>query len=145
MTAPMYSGFVNQFQTSYRWSFYALIIWSAILWILVIFFIPETYHPKILRIRAAKFRKETGDDTWCTKQEIALAGVSKTLTVLRFMKRVPLLLLTDPMMLSLCIWSAMTLGVIYLFLEAFPLVFIRDHGFPLWAEGMVSANRWVPH
>lgn len=135
----MYSGFVNAFQTSYRWSFYALIIWAFVLLLLIIVCVPETYHPKILGARAARLRRETGDDGWRTKQEIALEGVSVPLTICRFVQRVPLLLVRDPMMLCLCVWSAFTLSVIYLFLVSFPLVFIRDRGFTLWQEGLVRA------
>ena len=47
-----------------RWSFYVLLIWAFIQWMLVCLFIPETYHPVLLRNKARKLRKESGDERW---------------------------------------------------------------------------------
>jgi hypothetical protein len=40
------------------------------------------------------------------------------------------------MCLSLCIYSALILGILYLFFGAFPLVFSTNHGFNLWQTGL---------
>ena len=47
-----------------RWSFYVLLIWSAVQWTLLYFLVPETYHPVLLRNEARRLRKETGDNRW---------------------------------------------------------------------------------
>ena len=47
-----------------RWSFYILLIWAFIQWMVVFIFVPETYHPVILRNKARKLRKESGDERW---------------------------------------------------------------------------------
>ncbi len=41
----------------------------GIAWALCTFFLPETYAPVLLRRRAAKMRKETGDPSFMTEQE----------------------------------------------------------------------------
>lgn len=46
------------------------------------------------------------------------------------------LLIFEPMCLSLCIFSALLLGILYLFFGAFPLVFVNNHGFNLWQVGL---------
>lgn len=46
------------------------------------------------------------------------------------------LLLLEPMCLSLCMYSALLLGILYLFFGAFPLVFSTNHGFTLWQTGL---------
>lgn len=43
---PLLGGFVNHF-LDWRWSFYILLIWSALMLVAVIFLIPETYHPVV--------------------------------------------------------------------------------------------------
>lgn len=52
------------------------------------------------------------------------------------MYRPVLLLALEPMCLSLCIFSAILLGIIYLFFGAFQLVFSNVYGFDLWQRGL---------
>lgn len=48
----------------------------------------------------------------------------------------PILLLTlEPMCLNLCIFSAILLGILYLFFGAFQLIFDQVYGFTLWQRG----------
>lgn len=46
------------------------------------------------------------------------------------------LLIFEPMCLLLCLFSAILLGVLYLFFGAFPLVFGENYGFNLWQTGL---------
>ncbi len=52
------------------------------------------------------------------------------------LKRPFQLLVLEPMCLALCLYSAVLLGILYLFFDAFPLVFINLYGFNLWQCGM---------
>jgi multidrug resistance protein len=60
---PLVGGFINQ-NTTWRWTFYVLIIWSAAMLGGIIFFVPETFHPVLLRNKARKLRKDTGEERW---------------------------------------------------------------------------------
>lgn len=40
------------------------------------------------------------------------------------------------MVLNLCLFSAILLGVLYLFFGAFEIVFTNNHGFELWQVGL---------
>jgi multidrug resistance protein len=60
---PLIGGFINQY-ASWRWTFYVLIIWSAAMLAGIIFFVPETFHPVLLRNKARQLRKETGEERW---------------------------------------------------------------------------------
>lgn len=56
----------------------------------------------------------------------------------------PILLLTlEPMCLNLCIFSAILLGILYLFFGAFQLVFSNVYGFPLWQRGLCFLGLFV--
>lgn len=46
------------------------------------------------------------------------------------------LLTLEPMCLNLCIFSAILLGILYLFFGAFQLVFSEIYGFSLWQIGL---------
>ncbi|KAK0896578.1 hypothetical protein LTR57_022504, partial [Friedmanniomyces endolithicus] len=130
---PVIGGFINQF-ANWRWSFWVLIIWAAVQWTLIFFFVPETYAPVLLRRRAIRLRKETGDDRWKAPIEKMNKSVAKT--VLWSCVRPFQLLVLDPMVLNLCLLCAILLGILYLFFGAFPLVFENNHGFNEWQTGL---------
>ena len=106
-----------------------LIIWSAVMLGLITLGVPETYHPVLLRHKAAKLRKETGDMRWKAPIEVMQRSISQT--ILRSCYRPFLLLTLEPMVLNLCLFSAILLGVLYLFFGAFEIVFTNNHGFEL--------------
>jgi MFS family permease len=70
-------GFINQY-TDWRWSFYVLLIWAGVLLCLIILFVPETYHPVILRKKAIKLRKQTGEPRWQAPIEKLDRSVART-------------------------------------------------------------------
>ena len=74
---PVMGGFINQY-TNWRWSFWVLVIWAGVQWMLILFFVPETYVPVLLRRKAIKLRKETGDSRWQAPIEKMNRSVAKT-------------------------------------------------------------------
>jgi hypothetical protein len=64
-------------------------------------------------------------------------------TVLRSMYRPILLLALEPMCLNLCIFSAILLGILYLFFGAFQLVFETVYGLSLWQRGLCFLGLFV--
>ncbi|KAJ5585410.1 uncharacterized protein N7459_005210 [Penicillium hispanicum] len=137
---PLVGGFINEF-TSWRWTFYVLLIWTGFLLVSIIFIVPETYHPVLLRRKAQRLRKETGDDRWRAPIEKMQRSVAQT--VLRSMYRPILLLALEPMCLNLCVFSAILLGILYLFFGAFQLVFENVYGMVLWQRGLCFLGLFV--
>lgn len=117
-----------------RWSFYTLLIWSGVMLALIILLVPETYHPVLLRRKAVRLRKETGNESWQAPIEKMERSIAQT--ILRSTYRPFQLLTLEPMCLNLCIYSALLLGVLYLFFGAFAIVFEDNHGFQLWQVGL---------
>jgi MFS family permease len=60
---PLIGGFINQ-NTNWRWTFYVLLIWTGANLATIVFLVPETYHPVLLKKKAQKLRKDTGDERW---------------------------------------------------------------------------------
>ncbi|KAF2719200.1 MFS general substrate transporter [Polychaeton citri CBS 116435] len=131
--APSFSSFIVYY-TSWRWVFYVLIIWAFLQLLALIFFVPETYSPVLLRRKARRLRKETGDERWIAPIEMMDRSIAKT--VLSSCIRPFQLLFFEQMCLNLCLLSAILLGVLYLFFGAIPLVMERNHGFNLWQSGL---------
>ncbi|KAF1850118.1 MFS general substrate transporter [Cucurbitaria berberidis CBS 394.84] len=130
---PLIGGFIVE-HTTWRWCFYVLIIWSGVQLCLIILFVPETYHPVLLRRKAIRLREETGNQEWIAPIEKMHRSVAKT--VLWSCIRPFQLLFFEPMCLNLCILSAILLGIIYLFFGAFPLIFQNNHGFSTAQVGL---------
>lgn len=74
---PLVGGFINQY-TDWRWSFYVLLIWAGFQLALIILIVPETYHPVLLRQKAIKLRKQTGEPRWQAPIERLDRSVAKT-------------------------------------------------------------------
>ena len=45
---PLIGGFINYY-TSWRWTYYVLIVWAFILLVAIVFLVPETYRKPQLR------------------------------------------------------------------------------------------------
>ncbi|EQL37714.1 hypothetical protein BDFG_00765 [Blastomyces dermatitidis ATCC 26199] len=129
---PLVGGFINQY-TSWRWSFYVVIIWSASLLICMVFLMPETYHPVLLRHKAQRLRRETGRAyyAWIEKTDKSIA----TEVMWSFARPLQLLFL-EPMITSLCVYTSVALGILYLFLGAFYAVFTHNYDFELYQVGL---------
>ncbi|KAF4222172.1 hypothetical protein CNMCM8980_008546 [Aspergillus fumigatiaffinis] len=129
---PLVGGFINT-STTWRWTFYVLIIWTAAILVLIYFCVPETYHPVLLKRMALDLRKETGDGRWKAPAEKSYTSVLHMISssVYRPMQ----LLALEPMCMNLCIFSAILLGILYLFFGAFQLVFSHIYDFNLWQIG----------
>lgn len=96
---------------------------------------------RLLRRKAQKLRQETGDDRWRAPIEKMQRSVAQT--VLRSMYRPIMLLTMEPMCLNLCVFSAILLGILYLFFGAFQLVFQEVYGFVLWQRGLCFMGLFV--
>lgn len=130
---PVIGGFINYY-AHWRWTYYFVIIWSTALWIAIVVLTPETYHPVILREKARKLRRETGDDRF--KAPIEKSTRSKRRVIAHSLLRPLQFILLEPMCLCLNIYSAILLGILYLFFGSFPLVFRKNHGMNLWQVGL---------
>lgn len=87
----------------------------------------------LLKRKAIKLRKETGDQRYVARLEKSKRSVLET--VIRSCYRPFQLLALEPMVLNLCIFSAILLGILYLFFGAFGLIFRDVYGWSLWQVG----------
>ncbi|KOC12608.1 MFS transporter, partial [Aspergillus flavus AF70] len=130
---PLLGGFINQY-INWRWTFYTLLLWAATMLVSIYLFVPETHHPAILTQKAREIRKETGNSWPLGPSENNNIPLSELL--LRSIVRPIMLLTLEPMCLNLCVYSALLLGILYLFFGAFQIVFESVYGFELWQRGL---------
>jgi len=140
---PMVGGFINgSGKVSWRWTFWVIMIWSGVMLASLFFLVPETYHPVLLRNRARKLREgEGGDPRWWARLERMDRSVTET--IVKSCGRPWLLLVWEPMLLLLCIFTAVLLGILYLFFQAFPLLFRGLHAMTLEQTGLTFLGLFV--
>ncbi|KAF8467594.1 MFS general substrate transporter [Russula ochroleuca] len=131
---PILSGFINQ-HLHWRWTFYVLIIWSAVQAAALIIVVPETYIPVILKMKAQSLRKATGDPNWYAPTEKTQhTSLARTLLVNCY--KPFYFALHDHMALLLNLWDSLILGILYLTFQAFPIIFEEKHRFNLQSTGL---------
>ncbi|RLV96551.1 putative drug/proton antiporter YHK8 [Spathaspora sp. JA1] len=130
---PLIAGFVNS-SMNFIWTFIIMLIWSVVLLILVICFVPETYEPINLKRKAKRLRKQTGDDRYYAPIEKTKATLYQSVVISS--KRPILLIFRDNMTMVLCFYTGFTLAVVYMFFVAFPFIFQTVYNFTLSEQGM---------
>lgn len=90
--------------------FYFQLGFSGVAFVLVAL-CPETFAPSLLRAKAKRLRRKTGDDRYKSKAEMSQSSLAHDLlksTTVPFK-----ILVTEPMALILDLWCAFVLGVRY--------------------------------
>ncbi|KAJ6443709.1 fungal specific transcription factor domain-containing protein [Purpureocillium lavendulum] len=72
---PIIGGFMSE-RTTWRWMFWSTSIFQGVMVVVSFFCFFETYAPVVLQRRAAKIRKETGNDRYHTVSEKLNEGKS---------------------------------------------------------------------
>jgi MFS family permease len=63
---PLISGFINQ-HVSWRWTWWVDLIWAGTQFLSLAVFVPETYSPILLKRKARRLRKQTGDNRYVSR------------------------------------------------------------------------------
>ncbi|KAK9323860.1 major facilitator superfamily domain-containing protein [Lipomyces orientalis] len=129
---PIIGGFLSA--VSWRWVFRVIGILSGAMTIVVYFFLPETYGPYLLHVKANRLRKETGNQKLHTAYEDRMSG-----PVALFAKNIirPCkLLVMSPIVLIMSIYVAITYGQLYLLFTTFTVVFEEQYGFSTDVVGL---------
>jgi MFS family permease len=61
-------GFISEY-TTWRWVFWSTTILCALIQLSGLFFLQETYAPVLLQRKAAKLRKESGNESYYTEYD----------------------------------------------------------------------------
>ncbi|KAJ6625787.1 major facilitator superfamily domain-containing protein [Mycena sp. CBHHK59/15] len=130
---PLISGFINQ-NLDWRWTYRILLIWTFGELVAIFLLVPESYAPVLLKRKARRLRKTTGDDSYWAPLDRRTTSITRSLLLSCY---TPFKLLTfDRMALLLDIWTALLLGILYLTFQAFPLIFEDVHHFNVQTTGL---------
>ncbi|KIY53422.1 MFS general substrate transporter [Fistulina hepatica ATCC 64428] len=132
---PIVAGYLSVAGVSWRWLFWILTILAGVMWLLIVFTLPETYAPVLLVKKARRLRKETGDERYYAQFERNKLKFTKRLEGI--LARPFRMLLCEPMLLAVTVYMSFVYGCLYLLFEAYPIVFTEGHGLNEGASGLM--------
>ncbi|KAH7272004.1 hypothetical protein FSOLCH5_006911 [Fusarium solani] len=127
-TGPIIGGFVYQY-LGWRWDNWIVLILGGA-GVLMMATVKETYHPAILKRKAARLRKENDDPRWWCQYD---QKVSTWHLIKINMSRPFKLVATEPILWFMDVWISLIYAILYLCFVAYPIVFRQHRG---WNAGM---------
>ncbi|CAE6429223.1 hypothetical protein ACGC1H_000937 [Rhizoctonia solani] len=118
---PLIGGFIGE-TVGWRWIYWVLFIFVGAVFAATVFFMPETLSPVLLRRRAARLRKETGDPTLKSESELHHVSLSEKVKI--SLTRPLVLLATEPLLICMSGYLTFIYSLLYLFFFAYPLVLV---------------------
>ncbi|KAH8591255.1 MFS multidrug transporter [Bisporella sp. PMI_857] len=130
---PIAGSFLGM-NAGWRWVLGLLATLSGTLWMMGSLLIPETYSPVLLRRRAERLSKITGN-IYKSKLDLDQGRIQLRKAFGTALSRPWLLLFTEPIVFLLSIYMAIIYGTLYMLFAAFPIVYQQKRG---WNQGIGS-------
>ncbi|CCF59034.1 hypothetical protein KAFR_0F04390 [Kazachstania africana CBS 2517] len=124
--SPVMGSYIVQ-HTTWRWLEYVVGCLAALVFVLVALFFEETHHPSILVGKAKQMRQDTNN--WGIHAAHENAELSIRDIVQNTITRPLIMLFTEPVLLIVSIYNSFVYGILYLLLEAYPIVFVEGYGY----------------
>ncbi|KAL5615200.1 hypothetical protein BROUX41_005257 [Berkeleyomyces rouxiae] len=134
LLAPFIGGFIVTSSLGWRWTQYIPGIMGMVAFTLDLFLLQESYPPVILIDKAADLRRRTLNWGIHAKQEEIEVDIKELMT--KNFTRPLRLLFFEPIVTLLSIYMAFIYGLLYLFLTAYPLMFMGVYGFTAGEAGL---------
>ncbi|GKT47971.1 putative efflux pump mfs2 [Colletotrichum spaethianum] len=132
---PIIGGFIAA-RTTWRWMFWSTSIFQAAMIFVSFFSFPESYGALVLRRRAARLRRETGDSRYYTASQRLDAGRSTSAVVGRALTRPLRLLLFHPIIQVSAVLSGFNYGIMYVTLSTFSDLWKGQYGQSVEISGL---------
>ncbi|KAI0475657.1 major facilitator superfamily domain-containing protein [Xylariaceae sp. FL0804] len=134
------SGYMAQ-RLGWRMTYWILVAITGAFWIILVFTLPETRHTLVLENKAKRLRKQMRDQGLATADTLKDANADHRDTLGDMVRRTltrPLhFLFTEPITIFAAAYNGFLYGLVFLFNEAFPLVFGKGgHGFDTGQVGL---------
>jgi MFS transporter, DHA1 family, multidrug resistance protein len=135
---PLVGGFAVEAR-GWTWVFLVVLWISSFTLLVLIFLLPETSAANILHGRAKRLRKLTGNLKLVCEADIASneRGMTAKDLLMNTLVRPFTVSFTEPIVLALNLYSAFIYGLLYMWFESFPIVFVDIYGFGLGTSGLM--------
>ncbi|KAF2119636.1 major facilitator superfamily domain-containing protein [Lophiotrema nucula] len=132
---PIIGGFMAG-RTTWRWMFWSTSIFQAVMALVSFSAFHESYEPLILRRRAEKLRKDTGDSRYYTVHERFVQNISIPKLLGRTISRPMRLLIFHPIIQIMSLIEAFFYGLLYIMLSSFSDMWIQHYGVSVELSGL---------
>ncbi|KAJ6010360.1 hypothetical protein N7451_001772 [Penicillium sp. IBT 35674x] len=132
VVGPWVSGFVAV--VSWRWCFWIGLICSGASFPLVLL-MPETYGPVVLKQRAMKLRKDTGNSNIVSPLEVESRDIRQTFLIT--ISRPFRMILHESIVSLTSLYLALAYAIFYLYFEAYPIIFQDLYGMSAGVAGLM--------
>lgn len=122
---PIFGGLLGDYTDTWRWVYWAFLIIASVFIAIFTVVVPETHTNTILKRRAKKLRKNTGDDTYKALCELK---PRKFLEVAKVSLLRPFILLSELIVFLITLYMSVVYGLLYMFFFAYPVVYMEDKG-----------------
>lgn len=129
---PVAGGFLAAAK-GWRWVFWVLVMVAGFVTVVMLFLMPETYAPVILRRKVARLRRETGNEMLRSKLDV---GLSPSDYFSRGIIRPLKMLLRSPIIAVFAVYMAVVYGYLYLMFTSMTEVFEGSYGFSTQTAGL---------
>ncbi|KAK2882506.1 hypothetical protein FQN49_000272 [Arthroderma sp. PD_2] len=130
---PIVGGYLTPV-AGWRWAFWVMAIATAVIAIIVLFFMQESYPFVLLKRKTERLRRETGN----MKLRSALDTGKTPAQLFSFSILRPLKMLLLPVVFCLSLYAAIVYNYLYLCFTTFPRVFGEQYGFGSGASGLAT-------
>ncbi|MCJ1312874.1 hypothetical protein MMC25_006550 [Agyrium rufum] len=132
---PLIGGFAAEAK-GWTWTIWELMWLSGFSLIFFIFVLPETSAANILYRRTRRLRILTKNDNLRCEPELVGETMTPREIVMIALVRPFSLTFTEPIVFALNLYIALIYGLLYIWFESFPIVFVELYGFSLGLEGL---------
>lgn len=129
-------GSVLVVKGGWRWAFWFQCIATGVCLLVLTFFLPESYGSTLLYRKAKRLRRVTGNENITSEGEIENSKLTLRELVVETLWRPIEISILEPVVLLIHMHIAMVYSILYLWFEAFPIVFMETKGFTLIELGM---------
>ncbi|ORY69647.1 major facilitator superfamily domain-containing protein [Pseudomassariella vexata] len=133
---PIIGGFMSQ-SIGWRWTFRLLAMLGGVGLILGVVILRETSEAILLKHKAARLRKETGNDAYQVAARVNKVGnMTPGQMLVRALLRPSKMLLFSPIVLLLSLYCGFVFGLIFFLFDSFPQLFGGTYGFSPGLSGL---------
>ncbi|CUM65543.1 uncharacterized protein PRCAT00003189001 [Priceomyces carsonii] len=129
-------GSILTVKGGWRWTFWFMCIVSGTCFGILGLCLPETFGKTLLYRKAKRLRKITGNENITSDGEIEIKGMTTHEIIVDTLWRPIEISFAEPVVLLINIYIALVYSILYLWFEAYPIVFYQVHHFTLVEMGV---------
>jgi DHA1 family multidrug resistance protein-like MFS transporter len=132
---PLIGGVLAEL-VNWRWTFWFLLILDGATLCILTFFLPESSQLTLLYRKAQRLRRVTGNEAIISEGDLKVNEMDVKEIAIDTLWRPIEIAFGEPVVFFINIYIALMYAIMYLWFEAFPLVFVDIHGFNMIETGV---------